>query len=222
MENETKRNKSKIFQFYAVTFIIVFFIILIACIYKNPVTEIVNSSSKETNFSPTFLEIYDKSTEDECNRLIVVYPFRWAILCYKNKTYVVDLDSPFSCPSGLHPGLKLHQSNNVQVICLSISAEDAKQRFSDVPPTIIDYDLEGVEKFTILDAINMCLDLKLLIIPHEEMDDSNFMLGSKMDVYKFNNPKIKRIYSQQILKRVSNKEKQQLRNTLSKFHRTNF
>lgn len=146
--------------------------------FKNPVSYFVDNSSKITSFKPTYLLIYDKTVDPNiCNRLIVIYPFRWTVLCFNNELYVLDTNSPFRCPTGMHPGLKLFQSNNVKETCLSIGREDVIQHFSDVWPQRIEYDLNGIEKFTITDAINMLLGSGMVFLPEMSENNKHNLLG---------------------------------------------
>lgn len=143
-------------------FVIGFIVICVLCYAttknKDPVSNLINSSSEATRFSPTYFEIYDKSTKTNCTRLIVIYPFRWYILSKNNKVYVLDSESGYDCPTQMTPGVVITKSNNLEVVCLSMNKDAALKYFDSVAPIRIEYNLIGVEKFTITDALNMLFE----------------------------------------------------------------
>lgn len=166
----------EIFNF--LIFIIGFLVLCLLCVLSSKnttsVSTVVNSSSKSTRFTPTYFEIYDKSTESECSRLIVIYPFRWYILSNQNRVYVLDSESGYDCPTNMTPGVRITKSNNLEVTCLSMNKDTAIKYFEDVEPVRVDYDLLGKEKFTVTDALNMLFEKYLTL------SDENETVTSKM------------------------------------------
>lgn len=47
-------------------------------------------ASKKTRFAPVYFEIYDQSTTEHCDRLIVVKPFNYYILAKNGEVWVLD------------------------------------------------------------------------------------------------------------------------------------
>lgn len=140
--------------------IVVCFIILIYFSTKiqTPVSDILQTASKDTKFSPVYFDIYDKSTETSCTRLIRIYPFNWNIVSINNQVYVLDSESGYTCQAGYTPGIKIIKSNNLEVECLSTNKDGIFRYFQNLNPIRVEYSLDGREKFTVMDALNYLFD----------------------------------------------------------------
>lgn len=53
----------------------------------------LETSSRNSRFSTTYFTIFDKSTEDVCDRLIVVNPFNWIIYYYIDTIYLLNVSN---------------------------------------------------------------------------------------------------------------------------------
>lgn len=161
--------------------IVSLFIIALLCYnststFKNPIIDIITDSENKTRFSPTYFEIYDKSTETQCTRLIIIYPFRWYIYSQNNEVFLINSESGFSCPTNMTPGVEIKKSTDLQVVCLSMDFNLIFSFFQDIEPIRIEYSLLGVEKFTITDALNMLFDGYLTLT--DEQSSRLFRVGT--------------------------------------------
>lgn len=136
--------------------------------FKIPLDRQLQATSVNTRFSTTYFEIYDKSTADSCNRLIIIYPFRWYLLSQQNQLFVIDSESGYDCPANMMPGVQIDKTNDLSVVCLTMNSITALAYYSDVQPVRLDFSLEGKERFTILDAVNLLLDEQLVTFINED------------------------------------------------------
>lgn len=122
----------------------------------------IEECSKMTNFSPTYFEIYDKSTAEKCNRLIYVRPFEWMILANVGKVMVIN-DTTFECPLSNTPAVVVpsvaHDDNyNFQNVCMTGDLSNIVLSYRSVAPIFVPFSIEDgqePDKFTMLDALNL-------------------------------------------------------------------
>jgi len=114
-------------------------------------------AEERTRFKPTFFLIYDQSTPTNCNRLIVVEPFKWLIWAINNDVYILDNAVAQTCPVGSSPAYKLTEDiHTIKSICINIMPDALINLYND--PIRVDYDVTETSvanKFTILDALNI-------------------------------------------------------------------
>lgn len=139
-------------------------------------SKIMNESTDKANFEPSYFEVYDKSTENFCNRLIIVQPFSWYILARNGNVYVIT-DMQFNCPIGTTTATKLHRDqdkfmytclNGTLNVLIDSFKKSAQLYYKEI------FDIENLQstkgKFTVLDALNY-LFTKYINITNEEDDD---------------------------------------------------
>lgn len=176
----------KNYEFYVIIAIIVVFLFIIWYKYKNPAIEIINESSQKTDFRPTYYEIYDSSTIDVCNRFVIMYPFRWYFYCLNNQLYVLDSESAYDCPTSLFPAIKVVPTTTLSVVCISVNKDDILQLYKDVAPIQKFYDLIGIEKFTVSDALNLLFENN--VFPLKVQTEDNLALATTSHKLNINAP----------------------------------
>lgn len=147
---------------------IILIVIVVIIVYVNRPNFVENSitkASKETNFEPTFFEIYDKSTTDVCDRLIFVKPFNWLIWAKNGVVYVLN-DSIYDCPQTTTPAVRVPSAvnnnersiYNFKTICINIVLSDILATYRSCTPSVVKFDITALQqtkdRFTILDALN--------------------------------------------------------------------
>lgn len=151
----------------------------------NFIPETIEDASYQTRFSPTYFEIYDKSTEDMCNRLIIVRPFEWVILANVGQVIILN-DTFFDCPLGNTPSVLVPSENpqtediqetiNFRNVCLKGNFAQILIGYKSVPPVFVKFDIEdGQErnKFTILDALNILFKRYITMNPQIDIMHKN-------------------------------------------------
>lgn len=114
----------------------------------------IGIASKKSQIEDSYFEIYDKSSETVCNRLIVVKPFDWYILSRHGSAYVLN-QTTNNCNDSSTPAAKIIDSDMFENVCLPHTMADIIDSFSVETPVQVPYKITGV-KFNILDALN-CL-----------------------------------------------------------------
>lgn len=143
----------------------IFYLITSALIYinwkKSPFsfTSAINEAEQATRFDPTFFEIYDNSTETFCDRLIIVQPFGWSILAINGMVIILTNAGGYSCPPGYTAGV-LVTTNTIQfnVSCFHFLNGQLIQTYKQFKMFTVSYDItdsQVVDKFTVLDALNI-------------------------------------------------------------------
>ena len=146
------------------TILIVIAILIIVYINKfQIIRNSVEESSKETQFNPMYFQIYDKSNDVQCDRLIIVEPFGWVIWAKYGKVYVLN-DTNFDCslgttPAVLVPSTTLNEADyTFKSLCINILYTNIFDMYNNVTPVRVDFNIEELQqqpdKFTVLDALN--------------------------------------------------------------------
>lgn len=135
-------------------------------------------SSNATQFKPTYFQIFDKSTTNNCDRLIRVQPFDWIIWAKFGKIYVLN-QSSYSCPVGFLaavavPSTKTDDSGyDFKSVCLNVLITDIIAAYKDVSPYIEYFEIESLQsqenKFTVLDALNYLLTKYITMKSDDEL-----------------------------------------------------
>ena len=156
--------------------ILIGFILYMIVINKPDIIEKnVMKASRQTQFNPTYFEIYDKSTKTICDRIIIVQPFSWIIWAKAGFVYVVN-DTNYTCPTGTTPGIRIptevDTSKSIYTfdsVCINIVLDSILNGYRDVIPVKVPYDIEKLQqqpnKFTILDALNYLFTKYLTMLP---------------------------------------------------------
>lgn len=141
---------------------IIVMIITVAILVNNrmSVTAMTKSfqiAEENTRFKSTFFLIYDRSTSDICDRLIIVQPFGWIIWAINGDVYILDNVVTNVCPLG--SSLAIRVTNDIitfNTICINAVPLSLINMYKD--PQRIDYNIEESSqknKFTVLDALNI-------------------------------------------------------------------
>lgn len=130
------------------------------------IESIYKKAEKNTRFEPTYYLIYDRSTPDECNRLVRVMPFNWVIWAINSNIFIIETTGAAVCPSGTTPAIQvLSDIYSMSTTCVTVLFQSILNLYPDKPHKIF-FDIEKSSvkyKFTILDALNDLLENYLTI-----------------------------------------------------------
>lgn len=141
---------------------IIVMIIIVAILVNNrmsmaAIVKPFQTAEEKTRFKPTFFLIYDRSTPDICDRLIIVQPFGWIIWAINNDVYILDNIIANVCPLGSSVAIRV--TNDIMTFnatCMNVVPLSLINLYKD--PQRIDYDIQESaheNKFTVLDALNI-------------------------------------------------------------------
>ncbi len=195
--------------------IILIFIILIVIVTNNPrlFEKIIEHSSEKTQFNTTYFEVYDKSTVDNCDRLIIVQPFKWHIWGIDGHIYLLN-ESNKSCPLNYTPTVVVPNKGEdytTQVfkdVCINRVFNDVITNYTDsILPVIIDFDIKDIQqeenKFTILDALNFLLTKYLTMDPPTSDDDTIHKSNEKLKMNKIKTGGISNVHNMKVFTKNS-------------------
>lgn len=122
-----------------------------------------------TEFNQTEFIMYDKSSSDNiCDRLIEVRPFEWVLLNTQKQLFILNPEQMVSCTNDTVPAIRVF-ANRFENTCLQYTNDFIEKVYKSeiselVTITVIPFELKpATTVFTILSAINMLLDHKLLL-----------------------------------------------------------
>lgn len=120
------------------------------------------SAFKVTNFA-----IYDQSTLDICNRLIIVEPFQWYILNRGTRLYVLTTEMQLRCASNTIAAVNISPDGRYNSLCMPgninvLLQEYRKYKRFDVPYELPLPNIDGTVIFTIFSAIRLLSKMQLL------------------------------------------------------------
>ncbi|ATZ81492.1 19K protein [Drosophila innubila nudivirus] len=158
MSEETKHNKYSIFQ---ICFTIIIVIICLVClvymyIFKRTsnVDNVINQSVEKSQYHPTVFKIYDKSTVNKCNRVIIVEPFGWYLWAIRGELYILNPESGIHCSHGSTSAIQVFATQFVET-CLTLDMNSIYLGYiNGKTPKIVPYEINDTT-FTILSAINI-------------------------------------------------------------------
>lgn len=145
---------------------------------QNTISDAVNKASEETQFNPFVMEIYDKSDDSNCDRLIKIKPFDWVVFAKSGNVYVFD-DTIYSCSPGNAPVVKIPKQKDTStgnyvfnMVCVNTTLSELFLSYQSANKYMINYnpkELWSIEnKFTILDALNFLFKRYITFTSNEE------------------------------------------------------
>lgn len=145
-----------------VIILVVFAICLTCFVYmhflnnKFNVNRIIDEAAHRSGFNPTQFQIYDKSTKEMCDRLIVVAPFDWYIWAVRGELYILNPEGGIRCAANTTPGIRVFADQFVET-CLKLDFMSIMDLYVEGHiPKIVPYDIpEDATSFTILTALNL-------------------------------------------------------------------
>ena len=112
--------------------------------------QVVNKSE----FNPTVFKIYDKSTKDVCNRLILVSPFEWYIWACRGELYIINPEGGLQCPLTSCSAVRVFKDQFVET-CLDLDLNSIVKMYTEgKSPLLVPYEITK-STFTILSALNI-------------------------------------------------------------------
>lgn len=148
---------------WAVIIAIAVIIISCICLYymyifkqKASVDKIINEAARRAEYSPTIFKIYDKSTDDVCNRLIVVAPFDWYIWVCRGELYILNPEGGIKCAANTTPAIQVLSDQFLET-CLKLNLNSILDTYvNGHAPYIEPYEIT-TKTFTILSALNILM-----------------------------------------------------------------
>lgn len=118
------------------------------------VGNILNAAVDKSKFNPTTFHIYDRSTPNICDRLIIVQPFEWILWAINDSLYILNPEAGIKCSPNSVSAIQVDGKQFVET-CLKLNLNSILQHYQrGRTPHIIDYTIE-TPTFTILSAINL-------------------------------------------------------------------
>lgn len=140
--------------------ILIVLIVLVSFVYmwlfnkSLNINKSIDEAVEKSQFKPTTFEIYDRSTKDICDRLIIVKPFDWYLWAINNNLYILNPEAGVACTAGSVSAIQVTKTQFIET-CLALNFDSILQHYQHgKKPFILDYTIEG-ETFTILSAINV-------------------------------------------------------------------
>lgn len=152
-------------------------IISIACLYymylfkrRANTDAIIDEAVLRAEYTPTIFKIYDKSTDEICNRFIVVSPFDWYIWACRGELYILNPESGIKCSPNTTPAVQVLKDQFLET-CLKLNLNSILDVYvNGKTPYIVPYEIESTT-FTILSALNILM--KEYITFHVDDDDDD-------------------------------------------------
>ncbi|AYP97938.1 19K protein [Mauternbach virus] len=118
------------------------------------VDNIINQSVEKSQYHPTVFKIYDKSSETNCNRVIIVEPFGWYLWAIRGELYILNPESGIRCSHGSMSAIQVFATQFVET-CLTLDMNSIYLGYiNGKTPKIVPYEIDDTT-FTILSAINI-------------------------------------------------------------------
>lgn len=129
------------------------------------VARAVGNASVAARFRPTYFEVYDKSSDTVCDRLVLVKPFEWTVWAKSGRVYLIN-DTNCDCPLNTTPAVVVpHQLPNDAAakylftsVCIDVHLQSLLDGYRDVRPHRVAFEIQDLQaerdKFTILDVLN--------------------------------------------------------------------
>lgn len=199
-ENETIDGHNN----YSVIFIltgVIILICLICLVYmyivkfrKFDVNSLFTQSAELSTFQPTNFTIYDKSSKDKCNRLIVVNPFGWYIWACNGELYIINAENGISCPTNSTPAVRILRDHFTET-CLNLHLDSILNAYIiNTVPVVVPYEITTTT-FTILSALNILMK-KYITFDETVEQNSQFKIVQRDDGNDYGPVKMKRILTE--------------------------
>lgn len=138
--------------------------------YRISPKRIIDAAVHDSDFRQCEFVVYDKSSADVCDRLIVVKPFEWRLWNTRKQLFVLNPEKFIDCgnPNNSLGSIRVLRENFAET-CLNVSAERIELEYtkgenvanSGVRIKKIPYTISG-DVYTILSAVNDLVALNLL------------------------------------------------------------
>lgn len=138
---------------------ILLFVFIVSTIYierPRQFSYAIGEASKKTRIQQFYFEIYDKSTQHNCNRLIIIKPFDWHILARFNEVFILN-QSNIECNNRSTPASRIIDSDVFENVCVSSVFVEILDDYMTIVPNKIPFSVDGMQ-FTILEALNILGD----------------------------------------------------------------
>jgi hypothetical protein len=124
---------------------------------KIGISKAIDEADEKSAFSPTVFKIYDRSTVNKCDRLILIEPFDWYLWAIRDELYILNPESSnLQCGNGSTPVVQVF-ANHFLETCLNIDMITIIDKYTkniDISPKHVPYTIDK-QTFTIFSAINI-------------------------------------------------------------------
>lgn len=179
------------------TILIVFVVIVILVVVsfwgigklqkKIGVKRLVRDAIGDSDYVPTIMQIYDRSTEEKCNRLIIVRPFNWHLWAINNNLYILNPQiTKAICPNMSTPAIQVINDTTFQEICLKLNFTAIIDHYTNsetIEPYTFEYTIKD-NTFTVLTAINWLLERNYIRFKVYTDYDESVGVGGQYDIKK--------------------------------------
>lgn len=118
------------------------------------VRKIINNAVTDSQYLPTIMQIYDRSTSTICDRLIIIKPFNWYLWAINNNLYILNPEAGRLCPQGYVSAIQVFSDRFIE-ICINMPLTGILQHYQlNQTPITVEYTINK-NTFTILSAINL-------------------------------------------------------------------
>lgn len=141
---------------WLVIIIIITVLLLFYTYYANKrsgLANIFNTAVKQSAFTPTNFIIYDNSTDNFCDRLIIVQPFDWVLWAINGELYILNPEGGIKCGAGRTPAIRVFASQFIET-CLTLNYDSLLETYSKKTIVKVPYNITST-RFTILSALNL-------------------------------------------------------------------
>ncbi|ABO45420.1 unknown [Gryllus bimaculatus nudivirus] len=154
----SKKNEDQsLYNIVIIIILIISFIFMVVFTYlKNKmgnIHEIINEAVNSSEYSPTVFLIYDKSSSNNCNRLIQILPFDWYVWAIQGELYILNAEGIYSCPPDNTASIRVFEDQFVET-CLGINYDNLLQTYKRLPYVSVPYEITSTT-FTIFSALNI-------------------------------------------------------------------
>lgn len=176
-----------------VVFIFITIVVILSLFFLETMRKRINfgqyvaDAAKRSAFSPTEFHIYDKSTTERCDRLIIVRPFDWYIWAIGEQVYILNPEGSIRCDTGSTSAVKVLKTQFLEV-CLKIGYDSLLRGYTEgaMPSKIVPYDIDGTT-FTVLSALNLLVK-EYVTLADEETPKSGHMIRTLENNDDYNKP----------------------------------
>lgn len=144
------------------------------------VDNIINYATRKSEFSPTVFEIFDRSSNEVCDRLIIVKPFDWVLWAVDKNLYLLNPEGGVHCSIGSTPAVRIYADLFVET-CLKLAYTSILSAYKRSGiRKLVPYEINS-STFTILSAINILVKDWITFSPHIDTDiQSGIYIASRI------------------------------------------
>jgi len=142
--------------------------VLIFASYTGPHAALKRAIDESRYVDMTF-QIYDRSTNESCDRLIVTKPFDWYIWASRGELYILNVEDGTRCSCNSTPAIRVFGETFMRT-CLSVSFNTLVHSYTSLLAIRVPYTINH-ETFTALSALNILAENGWITFNMQRRDD---------------------------------------------------